>query len=246
MNTPKKKYVVWYNGGAGGFFVSWLIQVCLFPNDLSLSLKVFPLKITNNSKQWRKYEKTPKNVNVLCNSFYPISYYKVDSDVLTQQTLDSVRHDGSSIYDLFHCRIKLFLVNYVYQSGHVNTTDFNWINKNKDKFDLYDQELVKNATDILFDLKKNIFVCAPEKYIELAAHSKKFRYYESNLNEILYRNKDLKIFNIDSIWKNYYVKELEKILGTTLNINQIYAVKTLVDRYMDIMPLNMKQYFYAD
>ena len=42
------------------------------------------------------------------------------------------------------------------------------------------------------------------------------------------------------------IEELEKILETTLDTTQIYAVKTLVDRYMDIMPLNMKQYCYAD
>jgi len=246
MNTPKKEYVVWYKSGAGGFLVSWLIQICLFPNNLPLSLEVFPLKIKNNSKQWKKYEKTPNNVMILCNSFYPTSYYKMNSDALTQQTLDKLRCHGSSIYDLFHCRIKLFLVNYVYQSGHVKSTDFKWINQNKDKFNLYNQELVKNATDILFDLKKNIFVCAPEKYVELAAQSKKCRHYESNLNEILSKNKDCKIFHIDTIWKNTYIEELEKILEITLDTTQIYAVKSLVDRYMDIMPPNLKQYCNAD
>ena len=144
MNTSKKKYVVWYKSGAGGFFVSWLIQVCLFPNELPLSLEVFPLKIKNNSKQWKKYEKTPTNVNVLCNSFYPESYYKIDSDTLTQQTIDSLKHNGGSIYDLFHCRIKLFLVNYVYQSGHVNTTNYNWINENKDKIEDTQYSLLKS------------------------------------------------------------------------------------------------------
>lgn len=246
MSLCKKDYVVWYKGGGGGFIVSWLLQVAIDHTKLPEALDVFPISLKFNSDQWKKYEKTPHNVGLLCNLFHVTSYYNSNLDDDIRKTLNAITQNGDSLYDLLQCRIKFYLTNYVYQSGHHSQAVFNYVKNNPKEYKLDDPTYIKEVTDILFDIQKNIFIVAPEEYLALAAKNKKCMAIKSNVTTILKEYPQLKTFNLESIWKGTYVKELEKVLERKLTSDQTWCCKILIDRYIEIMPEQIKKYCYEN
>jgi len=242
----KKEYVIWYKAGAGGFFVSWLVQISMDPAMLNLALESFPVSLTAHPNNWKKYEKVPPAVGVLCNVFHPDPCFKIDFDSCMKKTLNTVTSQGESFYDLLHCRIKFYLVNHVWRSGNVTQQFFDYIRDNPEEFKLHDTEYIKNMTDIIFDVKKNIFVTAPEDYLKIVARVKKLRHVNSDINEVLRQYTSLKTFSIDSIWKGRWIDELEKILEIKLSNQQVEACQIFVNHYFEIMPDEVKRYCNAN
>ena len=241
-----REYCVWYQTGAGGYIISWLIQVVLDPSTLNKALAVFPLEINQDHSKWRKWESTPPTVAVLCNSFHPASGYNIDKDAMIRETLTKLSSGGNSFWDLVYCRIKYYLVNYVYQSGNITTQKFEHIKQSHTWHKLHDQNYIKQQSDLLFDLDKNVFVIAPRRYIELSALTKNIIVDHSNLNEILTKEfSHLKVFNLVSIWQNCWQAELEKVLNKQLDKEQQQACSLLVDRYITVMPPLIKDFCNA-
>ena len=241
MDSPKK-YVVWYKSGAGGFFVGWLLQTAINPGLLKNALAVFPSSLKEDYRDWKRYERTPPDVALLCNMFHLNTYYKFDWGKDTRQVLESVLSgDATDIDTLLHCRIKFYLMNYVYLSGHGTSTRIAEVTQNPERYQLNDMEHVKRVTDILFDISKNVFVRAPDRYTELASITKSCRYYHSPINDII-AEYPVKIFQLETVWQGGWESELSRILGKPLALNAVAACKQLVDRYLEVMPAPLKEF----
>jgi hypothetical protein len=242
-----KEYCVWYQTGAGGYIVSWLIQVALDPSTLTKALAVFPLEINQDYSKWKKWEATPPTVAVLSNSFYPATADKINRDTMIRETLTKLSNGGQFFWDLVHCRIKYYLVNFVFQSGNITVQKFQQIKQSIEWQKLHSQDYLKQQSDLLFDLDKNIFVIAPDRYIELSALSKNLYVTTSNLAQILTKEfPHLKTFDLLSIWRNRWIQELEKIINRSLNKQQQEACALLIDRYNEVMPPMVRDFCYED
>jgi hypothetical protein len=237
-----KEYVVWYKSGAGGFFVAWLLQTAINPSLLPCALDVFPLSLTKDHKVWKQSESVPPDAAVLCNMFHPNTYYKIDFEKDTRCVIESVLNGNSdSIDTLLHCRIKFYLMNYVYLSGHITSQNLAEVAQHPEKFQLNDMEHVKSMTDILFDVSKNIFVSAPERYLELASQTKNCRYYPTPVHDIV-ANYPVKIFQMETTWQGTWESEVSKILGRPLLPTAKTACAELVNRYLEVMPPLLKEF----
>lgn len=239
----QKKYVVWYRAGAGGFLVSWLIQVALDPTSLDDALEVFPLSLIDQHGRWKMHERTPPDVGLLCNLFHPNAYYDIDTVASTRDLLDAMMHrKHPKINDLLAARIKFYLINFVYRSGHIRLAEYHKVKKDPVAYRLHDQDHVRQMTDILFEPDRNIFVIAPEPYLEMASKIKNCRYYKSLVDQTLLDYPDIKIFHFEKVWQKGYIEELERLLGISLDDEQRLAGDRLVERYMSVMPKKMREW----
>jgi hypothetical protein len=246
-HAAEKKLVVWYKGGAGGFLVAWLLQVAFDHRYLDASLQVFPESLGSDSGSWTQHEKTPSSVAVLCNPFHPDVVYQVDQEQEIRDVIEMILSgDSSSMDNLLYCRIKMYLCNYVYETGHPSKTLIDRVNLNHHHWHLEDLSLVKSMTDVLFEPEKNIFVIAPDRYCELAAKFKGSRFYSSPINQIVSQYPALKKFHIETVWKGTWLQELESVLGFELGKRSKNACEQLISRYLDIMPDEMKAFCNHD
>jgi hypothetical protein len=236
--TDKKQYVVWYNGGSGGFITSWLIQLCIDPSLLDRAFENFPGKLKTDHLSWQKYEQVPPNVGLLCNSFDPHAYYVDIKDHAKGILNKIISNDSSNIYDLFYCRSKYFLVSHVYQQGNTTIEKYKKYSSNL----TYDKTYFKQQTDILFDATKNIFVRAPIEYQKIAQKTKQSRNISFDMESVLIDYPTLKCFNIQSIWQRKYFSELEKVLDQSVNIKSQQVINKLVDHYLNIAPTELRKY----
>jgi hypothetical protein len=240
INT--KKYVVWYKGGSGGFFVSWLLQTAIDPTLLDCALDVFPVSLGNDHKLWRSYERTPIDVGLLCNVFHPNTYYSIDLESETRRVFESIISGNNDNFDtLLNCRVKFYLTNYVYHAGHVTSQKLSEVTQHPEKYHLHDIDYIKQITDILLDASKNIFIKAPERYLELASQTKNCRYSRTPINELI-AEYPVKYFSLETVWQGGWEHEVSKILGTPLSPDAILAGSKLVDRYLEIMPQPLKEF----
>ena len=237
-----KEYVVWYKSGAGGFFVAWLLQTAVNPSLLPCALDVFPLALIKDHKVWKQYESVPPDVAVLCNMFHPDTYYRIDFEKDTRLVIESVLNgDSNSMDTLLHCRIKFYLMNYVYLSGHITSQNLSEVAQHPERFRLNDMEHVKRMSEILFDVSKNVFVSAPERYLELAAQTKKCRYYPTPVHDII-AEYPVKIFQMETTWQGTWESEVAKILEQPLSPVAKTACAELVARYLEVMPPLLKEF----
>lgn len=222
--------------------MSWLIQVAIDPALLHRALEVFPCSLNQDSTVWKKYESVAPEVGVICNMFHSNPYYWVDFDQQIRETLTLVTNgDCSNFYSLLHCRIKLFLTSYVYKSGNVGKKLHSYSGLNPEEFGLTDTELVHNATNMIFDTNKNIFVVASDEYRLASSVTKKCNFVPSNFNSIVVNEfPNLKVFDISTMWKNTYIEEIEKVISCKLTQDQIDACTKFVTRYIEVMPLLVK------
>lgn len=238
-----KKYVVWYRAGAGGFFVAWLLQLALDDRYLETSLRVFPECLSQDPQQWKRYEKTPSSVAVLCNPFHPDPFHTVEQEQEIRDVIELVLSgDSSSMDNLLYCRIKMYLCNFVYKTGNITKTQLDNTIQDPQKWQLEKILFVKAMTDVLFDQTRNIFLQAPERYCDLAAKHKGFRFYPTSLDGIVSQYHGLKKFNLETVWQGHWVQELESIIDTELTARSKYACQQLVTRYLDVMPGEMKTF----
>jgi hypothetical protein len=241
MSSPKK-YIVWYKSGAGGFFVGWLLQTALDPALLENALAVFPLTLKEKSQTWKQFERTPHEVGLICNMFHANTYYALDAEGDTRHVIESIlAGNNKNIDTLLHCRIKFYLMNYVYRSGHVTLQNLLDVTTYPEKYQLTDMEYVKRVTDVLFDVSKNIFVNAPERYLELAAQSKNCRHYPTPVNKII-AEYPVKIFQLETVWQGGWEAEISKTLGLPLSISAKSACEKLIKRYLEVMPAPLKEF----
>lgn len=237
-----KKYVVWYKSGAGGFFVGWLLQTAIDPTLLENALAVFPVSLRDNSNVWKQHERTPPEVGLICNMFHANAYYALDPEGDTRHVIESILAGNNSSMDtLLHCRVKFYIMNYVYQSGHVNMQTYSDVKNNPEKYRLNEMEYVKDVTDILFNVSKNIFVNAPERYLELAAQSKNCRHYPTPINKIV-AEYPVKTFRLETIWCGGWEEEISKTLEIPLLIPAKLACEQLINRYLEVMPKPLKEF----
>jgi hypothetical protein len=239
----KKQYVVWYNGGSGGFITSWLIQLCLDPSKLPNAFENFPNALKNDQSNWQRYEQVPPNVGLMCNGFDPSTYYTVDIEDYARKILNKVVTDDiSSVYELFYCRSKYFLVNHVYEKGHATDEDYQGYSKEIEKYGTADINYFKAQTDILFESDKNIFVYAPEEYRRIAQQTKQSRDISFDINNALIDYPTLKCFETRSIWDQTYIQNLERVLNQKILEESKKAIKKLVDHYLNVAPLKLREY----
>jgi hypothetical protein len=236
----EKKYVIWYNGGSGGFITAWLVQLCLEPDRLSEAQENFPTVLEHNQAAWQRYEKVPPDVGLLCNTLEPNLYYNIDNTQYAKSTIDRMIKGNSSVYDLFFCRSKYFLVNHVYQQGHTPTHRYGCVKKHLP--DCTNVDFFKNLTDILFDVNKNIFVHAPAEYQRISQKIKQSRQIQFDVKTLATSYPELKIFETRTIWQGTYIQELEKVLERKISDQSQHACAILLDRYFKISPPELKNW----
>lgn len=241
----RKQYVIWYNGGSGGFMVSWMVQLCIDPTKLNLAFENFPNTLKDNNLVWQKYEKVPPNVGLMCNAF---SMSIIGGDVHTDQLScvkkllnKIVNNQPGEIYETFRMRAKYFLVNHVYGKGHATTEDYNLYSSNIEKYGTNDVNYFKKQTNVLFELDKHIFVRSPMEYQQIAQKTKQSRNISFD-DSILDHYPTLKCFQIRAIWEQTYIAELEKVIGKKISTDSQHAIKVLVDHYIDISPPELRKY----
>jgi hypothetical protein len=238
----KKQYVVWYNGGSGGFITSWLIQLCLDPSKLPNAFENFPDALKKKHSIWRRYEQVPPNVGLMCNAFDCRVYYDNNKNH-TRKILDRlISTDTSSVYELFYCRSKYFLVNHVYEKGNATNEDYQRYSKEIEKYQTADINYFKAQTDILFEPDKIIFVHAPIEYQRIAQQTKQSRDISFDIGDALAEYSGLNCFEIRSIWDQTYIQNLERVLNQKVSVESQKAIKVLVDHYLSISPPALRKY----
>ena len=237
----KKKYVVWYPGGSGGYITSWLLQLAVNPLCIDLAYKNFPDLLESKPKDWRNYESIPPDVGLLCNTLNPNQQYLHNGNY-SAEVIDTLVNGGNSIYDLFYSRVKYYLVNHVYETGNVSIDQYHYVTNNPDEFLINDMEHFKQMTDVLFNTDCSVFVYAPLEYQSLSAKIKKSRNFSIEVKLLLEPYQNLKTFDILSVWNGSYRQELENILNRPLTAEQSDACANLVDRYIRISPQEFKDY----
>jgi hypothetical protein len=239
----KKQYVVWYNGGSGGFITAWLIQLCIDPSKLNNAFENFPSVLKSDRLDWQRFEKVPPNVGLLSNAFHTGTYYTVDIKKYAKEILNKiVTNNTLSVYDLFYCRSKYFLVNHVYEKGHATNEDYQRYSKEIEKYQTADINYFKTQTDILFESDKIIFVHAPIEYQRIAQQTKRSRDISLDLGDLLINYPTLKCFKIQSIWNQSYISNLERVLNQTITPESQRAIKKLIDHYINISPIELRNY----
>jgi hypothetical protein len=236
----KKDYVVWYPGGSGGFIVSWLLQLAVNPSCIDLACKNFPNLLENIPTDWRNYESIPPNVGLLCNTLSSNLQYQPNVDNYSIDIIKILLNGNNSIYDLFYSRVKYYLTNHVYKSGHASPDQYNYFTTYPDEFLINDLEHFKKMTDVIFDTTRSIFVYAPLEYQALSQQLKKSANYALDVKTLLTPYPQLKTFDTLSIWNGSYRQELENILNRKLTTDQISACDILVNRYIQISPPEFK------
>lgn len=240
-----KRYVVWYKINAGGFVVAWLLQVALDPSTLPQALAVFPLSLKKNSRAWRTHEATPPDVALMCNMFHPNTTYRIDHERYIRRVIDAVLAGRRDWDQLLECRIKMYLVNFVYQSGHARPELAQAVAQDPEKFGLLDLDRIKQLTDILFEPGRNVFLSAPERYLELSAKTKNTEYYASPVNDVLDQYLNLSRFRLESLWQDTWWQDLQTLLGADLHAEAHHSCRHLVSRYLDVMPGAVTEYINA-
>jgi hypothetical protein len=239
----KKQYVVWYNGGSGGFITAWLIQLCIDPSKLNNAFENFPSILKSDRSKWQQYEQVPPDVGLMCNAFDPCVYYNVNIEDYAKKILNKiVTNNTLSVYDLFYCRSKYFLVNHVYEKGHATDEDYQRYSKEIEKYGTADINYFKTQTDILFDSDKIIFVCAPTEYQRIAQQTKQSRDISFDINDVLIDYPKLKSFEIRSIWDQNYIPSLERVLNQKITTESQQAIKKLIDHYLNVAPSEIFDY----
>jgi len=239
----KKKYVVWYPGGSGGFIVSWLLQLALDPSCIELAYKNFPDLLESKHEDWRRYESIPPDVGLLCNTLSSNLQYQTNVDNYSTDIIKILLNGNTSIYDLFYSRVKYYLTNHVYKTGHTSPEQYTYFTENPDEFLINDMNHFKKMTDVIFDTTRAIFVHAPLEYQALSQQIKKSVNYALDVKTLLNPYPHLKTLDILGIYNGSYKQELENILNRKLTIDQIDACDMLVNRYIQISPLEFKDYY---
>lgn len=246
VDYKSKDFIVWYKAGGGGFFVAWLLNIALNPSLLNEGLNVFPLELKKSSGKWQAFEKTPPDVALMCNMFYPDFAIKNSHKKIIENLLMDLTSKGQIVDDLLPQRTKFFLINYLLESGNISaTTKFC-----DDVISRYSLDKFKHITDQLFDVNKSIFLIAPEKYAQQALKIKNNHTTvdtvdtEIILEGVLSKYSNLKIFKLEAIWKGHWQSEIEKSLNQSLTSEQLDACSIFIERYMEIMPKELLKICY--
>ena len=241
----QKDFVVWYNGGSGGFIISWLIQVALNPDALQNAYLNFPVSLKDNHSQWKKYECIPDQVGLLCNVLDPSLYYQIDRSQYAKQILSKIDGQPHNIYDNFFCRSKFYLTNYIHGRGHTSLDDWKDVGSAPEKFGLDNQKHFQTITDVLFDPKKCIFVCAPVEYQALAQKTKGSRNIDFDLTSVITDFPILKKVDIRHVWQKQHISMIEQIIERKLPVVSRNACNRLVDHYLSVAPTELSRWCYS-
>jgi hypothetical protein len=178
----------------------------------------------------------------MCNAFDCRVYYDNNKNH-TRKILDRlISTDTSSVYELFYCRSKYFLVNHVYEKGNATNEDYQRYSKEIEKYQTADINYFKAQTDILFEPDKIIFVHAPIEYQRIAQQTKQSRDISFDINNALIDYPTLKCFETRSIWDQTYIQNLERVLNQKILEESKKAIKKLVDHYLNVAPLKLREY----
>jgi hypothetical protein len=271
----ERKFVVRYQGGSGGFLVAWLLQLAhdtrgaKSPSYVVDALNCFPLILKDKPVEWKKYELTPPDMGVLCNSFYDLckNYFDVlslekDVHILLQRTINN----DAKLYSAsdFRMRIKYYFCNYVWRKAtHEDGIAKPW------KYDGDNIIDIITLSDLLFNPNKVLFITTPYKFLRLCEDEKvcgELNYeslvdprgsaflspsiYTGNFEKNIYitgiinNYKDkLNTFPIESIWKGTWQKHIEKFIGRELTAHQIQVCQLLINRWLYVTPQRIKDEF---
>jgi hypothetical protein len=216
-----KKYAVFFLGGGGGRIVSYLIQCVIDPKHLKEALNGFPTSLMKNSGYWKAHETIPANVGLVCNGYMPWNCVdKERAKKLIDATFDSLLQKNDSVYHAMHLRVRVY-------EGH---GDF------------------KEETDILFDREKQIFLQTPPEYVRLSLAKKTNTVLPLVMDDYInnqIESRGLPIFRFQTLWnkEGTYIDELAKVLKRKLTNEQIEACHQLIDRYMDVTPQVIHDFF---
>ena len=248
LNLAQKELTVWYEGGAGGFFVGWLLNIASNATVLDAGLSVFPVELEKNSFRWRDFEKTPPEVGVLSNMFFlnPESNYKCLSKKESfDELVMSLQTKGQNTNDLMTVRSKFFLLNYILESANATFEKFSDVDYQKVK-NTYPLDTFKYITDVIFNIEKNIFLIGHKEYTKIACYCKRLPFLDLGIDEILAGYVGIKTFKLESVWKNYWQSEIENILGRQLTFEQYDACNTFIKRYIQVMPGPLLEFCHAN
>ena len=252
-----KKYVVWYQGGSGGFITAWLLQLAHNHELFDMALRNFPLELSKSPVSWNTYEIIPPDIGVQNNHFHENKYLSKDEYVRqTTYSLNRLAYEQKEIQDLKdirRTRINYILNNYIFDCvKQFDGPKLDYIYEDKScrtHLKNIPIDLFYSLSDILYDKSKVIIVSAPTWYMTLCSETKasvdasigceNSVFHISNM--LIDYSSKLKIFNISSIWNDNYINEIENLLNISMNKNQKNACHQLVKRYMDIMPKNIKE-----
>lgn len=171
------------------------------------------------------------------------NYKHLSKENLFHELMTLLQTKGQQTNDLLPLRSKFFLVNYILKSS--NTTFEKRHNINfKSIADQYSLDDFKHITDVLFDNKK-IFLISPKEYTRMACFYKRVMHVEIDLESMLLGYNNVKIFKLESIWKNYWQTEIENILSRPLTQEQYNACDTFIKRYMQVMPKELLEFCHA-
>lgn len=216
-----KKYAVFFLAGGGGRIVSYLIQCAIDPKHLDEALDSFPTSLMKNSGFWKAHETVPVDVGQVCSGYMPWDCVDpAKAKELIDETFNSLLEQNTSVYHAMHLRVRFY-------EGH---GDF------------------KRETDALFDREKQIFLITPPEYVKLALSKKTNTVLPLVMDDYInqqIQSRGLPIFRFQTLWnkEGTYIDELENVLDRKLTSEQIEACDRLMDRYMEITPQAIHDFF---
>ena len=263
MDQNIRKYVVWYQGGSGGFLLCWLLQLAhddrgaKSPSHVIDALNCFPLILKDNTIEWKKYELTPPDIGLLCNTFHNLYKDHIEEDVY--ELLQRIINRDITLYSDtdFRIRIKFYFCNYVWRRATAvsmeksSAADFGARLKHEGNL----LSIIK-LSDLLFDPDKVLFITAPYKFLRLCEDEKVCGIgdlessYSGNFERNIYitpiinNYKDkLNIFPIESVWEGTWQQYIEQFLNRQLTPHQQQVCQLLISRWLYVTPQNIKDEF---
>jgi|APSaa5957512493_1039668.scaffolds.fasta_scaffold00060_38 hypothetical protein len=266
----ERKFVVRYQGGSGGFLVSWLLQLAhdqrksKSPSHAVDALNRFPLTLKNKPLEWKNHELTPPDIGILCNSFYDLYENHFDGFLLEKdvhELLQRTINKDTKLYSVadFRMRVKYYHCNYIIRRQASNPLWGIAAGEPVEEPWIYDGDNIMDIiklSDLLFDPSKVLFVTTPYKFLRLCEDEKvcgEINYedlytgnFERNIyiTDILnnYKNK-LNMFPIESIWEGTWQEHIEKFINRELTAHQIQVCKLLIGRWLYVTPQSIKDEF---
>ena len=249
----KRKYVVRYQGGSGGFVVAWLLQLAINPELLNTALGCFPIQLRSNSYEWGNYEITPNQIGVHSNNIWENNKKWTHEQLIEQsrRTLTKISQSNTIIENYMEMkdRMRYYYNNYVFFRVNFLQTE-KYKNQN---FSLSSDEF-HEITNLLFERDSVIVVNPPRWYIQECEKTKGFQFEDGTtdfcgpdqtrgfyINDILPEFQDkLMIFNTESIWNGAWQDEIESILSKKLSDIESYACQQLVKRWLYVSPKSIR------